>query len=195
MALPRSMAFTCLAAPPDAPRTSTIAFTVAGVASSEVCALPSERGVFVSHGNFYAATVVERLGLGGEGLVCAGSRATRHLTKSIVLLRVCGTCMLVRQAAAYLLFPGYQPPCRARRRRSVSLRIFLRRRIFVGVTSSSSSSSMYSSAISSDMIARRLQQDVLVGAGLARMLVSFFSFVGLTAMSSSRAFSPTIMPS
>ena len=28
-----------------------------------------------------------------------------------------------------------------------------------------------------------------------RMLVSFFSFVGLTSMSSARAFSPTIIPS
>jgi len=28
--------------------------------------------VFLSHGNFYAATVVERLGLGAEGLVRAG---------------------------------------------------------------------------------------------------------------------------
>jgi selenocysteine lyase/cysteine desulfurase len=32
----------------------------------------AERGVFVSHGDFYAATVVERLGLGPEGLVRAG---------------------------------------------------------------------------------------------------------------------------
>jgi selenocysteine lyase/cysteine desulfurase len=30
------------------------------------------RGVFVSHGDFYAATVVERLGLDDEGLVRAG---------------------------------------------------------------------------------------------------------------------------
>ena len=32
----------------------------------------AERAVFVSHGNFYAATVVERLGLAPEGLVRAG---------------------------------------------------------------------------------------------------------------------------
>lgn len=57
---------------PDAPRTSTIAFTVSGMASSEVARQLAERGVFVSHGNFYAATVIERLGLGGEGLVRAG---------------------------------------------------------------------------------------------------------------------------
>jgi selenocysteine lyase/cysteine desulfurase len=32
----------------------------------------AERAVFVSSGNFYALTVVERLGLGAEGLVRAG---------------------------------------------------------------------------------------------------------------------------
>jgi cysteine desulfurase family protein (TIGR01976 family) len=58
--------------PPDGPRTPTISFTVRGVASSEVARRLAERGMFVSHGNFYAATVVERLGLGAEGLVRAG---------------------------------------------------------------------------------------------------------------------------
>jgi cysteine desulfurase family protein (TIGR01976 family) len=57
---------------PDAPRTSTIAFTLTGVPSSEVGRKLSDRGMFVSHGNFYAATVIERLGLGSEGLVRAG---------------------------------------------------------------------------------------------------------------------------
>ena len=58
--------------PPDAARTSTIAFTVKGTASSEVARRLADRGVFVSHGNFYAATVVERYGLGDEGFVRAG---------------------------------------------------------------------------------------------------------------------------
>jgi cysteine desulfurase family protein (TIGR01976 family) len=57
---------------PDVPRTPTVAFTVCGVASSHVATRLAERGVFVSHGDFYAATVVERLGLGPEGLVRAG---------------------------------------------------------------------------------------------------------------------------
>ncbi len=57
---------------PDAPRTSTVAFTVAGVPSGEVARRLSEQGVFVSHGDFYAMTVIERLGLGPEGLVRAG---------------------------------------------------------------------------------------------------------------------------
>jgi cysteine desulfurase family protein (TIGR01976 family) len=58
--------------PPNAPRTSTIAFTVKGIASSEVARRLADRGVFVSHGNFYAATVVERYELGREGFVRAG---------------------------------------------------------------------------------------------------------------------------
>ena len=57
---------------PDVPRTSTVAFNVRGVASSDVARQLAERAVFVSHGNFYAATVVERLGLAPEGLVRAG---------------------------------------------------------------------------------------------------------------------------
>lgn len=57
---------------PDAPRTSTVAFTVAGVKSGDVAAQLAERAVFVSHGDFYAATVIERFGLGAEGLVRAG---------------------------------------------------------------------------------------------------------------------------
>lgn len=58
--------------PPSLPRTPTISFTVENVASSQVASKLAARGVFVSHGDFYAATVVERLGLGEEGLVRAG---------------------------------------------------------------------------------------------------------------------------
>ncbi|HUY13953.1 MAG TPA: cysteine desulfurase-like protein [Terriglobia bacterium] len=58
--------------PPSSSRTPTISFTVEGVASSDVTRKLADRGVFVSHGNFYAATVVERLGLGEEGLVRVG---------------------------------------------------------------------------------------------------------------------------
>jgi cysteine desulfurase family protein (TIGR01976 family) len=57
---------------PDSPRTSTVAFAVRGVASSEVARRLSQSGLYLSHGDFYAKTVVERLGLGGEGLVRAG---------------------------------------------------------------------------------------------------------------------------
>jgi cysteine desulfurase family protein (TIGR01976 family) len=57
---------------PDLARTPTVAFTVDGVASTEVSRRLAARGLFLSHGDFYAATVVERLGLGTEGLVRAG---------------------------------------------------------------------------------------------------------------------------
>ena len=57
---------------PDLPRTPTIAFTVESVASTDVARRLARRGLFLSHGDFYAATVIERLGLGSEGLVRAG---------------------------------------------------------------------------------------------------------------------------
>jgi selenocysteine lyase/cysteine desulfurase len=58
--------------PPGAARTPTIAFTIKGVPSIEVAKNLVERGVFLSHGDFYAMTVIERLGLAPEGLVRAG---------------------------------------------------------------------------------------------------------------------------
>jgi cysteine desulfurase family protein (TIGR01976 family) len=58
--------------PPHAERTPTVAFTVNGVASTDVARKLSERGLFVSHGDFYAQTVVDRLGLQPEGLVRVG---------------------------------------------------------------------------------------------------------------------------
>jgi cysteine desulfurase family protein (TIGR01976 family) len=58
--------------PPSAPRTATVSFTIDGHRSTDVARLLAEKGLFLSHGDFYAATVVERLGLGPEGLVRAG---------------------------------------------------------------------------------------------------------------------------
>jgi cysteine desulfurase family protein (TIGR01976 family) len=58
--------------PPDTARTPTISFTVDGVTSTTVARRLAARGLFLSHGDFYAATVRERLGLGEEGLVRAG---------------------------------------------------------------------------------------------------------------------------
>ena len=57
---------------PDQPRTPTIAFTISGIESSEAARRLAEKGLFLSHGDFYAATVVERLGLSDEGLLRAG---------------------------------------------------------------------------------------------------------------------------
>ena len=57
---------------PALPRTPTIGFTVDGYHSRDVAIALAERGLFVSHGDFYALTVIERLGLAEEGLVRAG---------------------------------------------------------------------------------------------------------------------------
>lgn len=59
--------------PPGTPRTATAVFTVAGRGTEEVTRLLAERAVFTSHGDFYAQTVVERLGLSPDGLVRAGA--------------------------------------------------------------------------------------------------------------------------
>jgi cysteine desulfurase family protein (TIGR01976 family) len=56
---------------PNSPRTPTVAFTVAGHAADAVARHLAGCGVFVSSGDFYATTVVERLGL-SDGLVRAG---------------------------------------------------------------------------------------------------------------------------
>jgi len=56
---------------PTLPRTPTVAFTVAGLSADTVAASLADRGVFLSSGDFYASTVVQRLGLTG-GLVRAG---------------------------------------------------------------------------------------------------------------------------
>ncbi|MEO8438738.1 MAG: cysteine desulfurase-like protein [Spartobacteria bacterium] len=57
---------------PGEARTPTIGFTVAGVGSAEVAQRLAAEAVFVSNGDFYATTVVERLGLAPDGLVRAG---------------------------------------------------------------------------------------------------------------------------
>jgi len=57
---------------PDQARTPTVAFTMEEITSTEVARKLARRGLFLSHGDFYAATVTERLGLGDEGLVRAG---------------------------------------------------------------------------------------------------------------------------
>jgi len=58
--------------PPQKQRTPTVAFTVTGMASLDVAKRLAASGIFVSHGDFYAATVIERLGLSDDGVVRAG---------------------------------------------------------------------------------------------------------------------------
>ena len=58
---------------PDQARTSTVSFSVAGHTSDSVARALVERGLFLSDGDFYALTVVERIGVGGlvrAGLAC-----------------------------------------------------------------------------------------------------------------------------
>jgi cysteine desulfurase family protein (TIGR01976 family) len=57
---------------PDAPRTGTVSFTIDRVTPASAARSLSNNGVFASHGDFYAHTVVERLGLQPEGLLRAG---------------------------------------------------------------------------------------------------------------------------
>jgi len=58
--------------PPSAPRTPTVSFTLAGQPSLAVAEFLAARGLFASNGDFYAWTVVERLGLAEEGLLRVG---------------------------------------------------------------------------------------------------------------------------
>jgi len=59
--------------PPSEPRTPTFAFTIDGMTSEEVVRALAKRAIFVSHGDFYAATIVRNLGV--EGLVRVGCAA------------------------------------------------------------------------------------------------------------------------
>src|ERR1043165_3651813 len=68
-ALPR---VTVYGPPPDGLRTPTLAFTIDGRTSTDAARRFAEKGLFLSHGDFYAATVIERLGLAPEGLIRAG---------------------------------------------------------------------------------------------------------------------------
>ncbi|MGI9039768.1 MAG: cysteine desulfurase-like protein [Gemmatimonadales bacterium] len=58
--------------PPSSPRTPTVAFTAAGRSTDEMATALARLGVFVSNGDFYATTIVERLGLTQGGLLRAG---------------------------------------------------------------------------------------------------------------------------
>jgi cysteine desulfurase family protein (TIGR01976 family) len=57
---------------PNEPRTPTVSFVVDSVPSEDVAIALAGRGIFVSHGDFYAATVIERLGHASDGVVRAG---------------------------------------------------------------------------------------------------------------------------
>ncbi len=58
--------------PPTEPRTPTVAFTVRGATSEDVARALADRALFVSSGDFYATTVVRRLGHAEDGVARAG---------------------------------------------------------------------------------------------------------------------------
>lgn len=57
---------------PDQPRTPTVSFTMRGHTSREIAEHLAKRAVFVSNGDFYAATIVELLGHASDGLLRVG---------------------------------------------------------------------------------------------------------------------------
>jgi len=59
--------------PPEAKRTSTVSFSVEGHKSESVARKLADEGLFLSDGDFYASTVVEKIGVGSlvrAGLAC-----------------------------------------------------------------------------------------------------------------------------
>jgi cysteine desulfurase family protein (TIGR01976 family) len=63
---------TLYGSPPGVPRTPTVGFTVAGHSTDDVARALAGRALFLSSGDFYALSVVRRLGLEKGGLVRAG---------------------------------------------------------------------------------------------------------------------------
>ncbi len=57
---------------PDQPRTPTVSFTMRGHSSREIAGHLAKRAVFVSNGDFYAATIVDLLGHAADGLLRVG---------------------------------------------------------------------------------------------------------------------------
>ncbi|HEY2376953.1 MAG TPA: cysteine desulfurase-like protein [Gemmatimonadaceae bacterium] len=57
---------------PGTPRTPTLAFTMRGHTTDDIARALARRGLFVSNGDFYATTVIERLGQSADGVVRVG---------------------------------------------------------------------------------------------------------------------------
>jgi cysteine desulfurase family protein (TIGR01976 family) len=58
--------------PPGNKRSPTVSFVLKGNSSEHVAIALAEKGLFCSHGDFYAATVIERLNVGADGVVRIG---------------------------------------------------------------------------------------------------------------------------
>jgi selenocysteine lyase/cysteine desulfurase len=57
---------------PGTPRTPTISFSLRGISTDDVARHLAEKGLFVSNGDFYAQTVIERIGRAEDGVVRIG---------------------------------------------------------------------------------------------------------------------------
>jgi selenocysteine lyase/cysteine desulfurase len=76
--------------PPGSPRTPTLSFTIEGMHSGDVARHLADRGLFCSHGDFYAMTVLERLGLSEVGLLrigCASYTTTEEVQRLVEGIR------------------------------------------------------------------------------------------------------------
>ena len=82
---------------PGTPRTPTLSFTLRGFSTDDVAIALAKRGVFVSNGDFYAATIVERLGLVPDGLVRVG--CTCYTSEDEVDRLIDGVRALARERA------------------------------------------------------------------------------------------------
>ena len=58
--------------PETHPRTPTLAFTLRGMSTTDVARQLAGKGLFVSNGDFYAMTVLERIGQSADGVVRVG---------------------------------------------------------------------------------------------------------------------------
>ena len=69
--------------PPGRPRTPTVSFTVRDLGADDVARRLADRAIFVSSGDFYATTVVERLGVATADSSVLEVLATQRWTRSI----------------------------------------------------------------------------------------------------------------
>ena len=58
--------------PVNRPRTPTLSFTLRGHKTNDIARALAKKGVFVSNGDFYAMTVIERIGQAADGVVRVG---------------------------------------------------------------------------------------------------------------------------
>jgi len=76
---------------PGQPRTPTLAFTIDGIDCESIVRKFAAQGLFVSHGNFYAETLIERLGV--PEVVRVGCACYSTEEEVARLVRLCGAAL------------------------------------------------------------------------------------------------------